>query len=229
MVEPIADEVWGVPGEARMPAGARLPLRMTVIRLPDGGLWLHSPVRLDDEVAAELEALGPVRHLVAPSLVHHLFAGRAKERWPEATLWGPRALPAKTGAALDAELAPGSEAWGGAITALPIEGAPRLDEFCFVHHPSRTLLVTDLVFHVLQAPNWATATLLRMTGSYGGLAASRAWRWVFAQDRAAVGRSVVRILEQDFDRLVPCHGEVVDTGAHAALTEAAAALTAWSR
>ena len=34
--------------------------RMTVIRLPDGGLFLHSPIRLSDGLRAELDALGTV-------------------------------------------------------------------------------------------------------------------------------------------------------------------------
>ena len=39
--------------------------RMTVIRLPDGGLWLHSPTPLDDGLRAAIDALGPVAHIVA--------------------------------------------------------------------------------------------------------------------------------------------------------------------
>ena len=34
--------------------------RMTVIRLGNGDLFLHSPVPLDDETCAALDALGPV-------------------------------------------------------------------------------------------------------------------------------------------------------------------------
>ena len=40
--------------------------RMTVIRLRDGGLFLHSPVKLDPELRAALDALGPVRAIVCP-------------------------------------------------------------------------------------------------------------------------------------------------------------------
>jgi len=50
-----------------------LSCRMTIIRLGDGGLFLHSPVRLDAAIGAALEELGPIRAIVAPSKAHHLF------------------------------------------------------------------------------------------------------------------------------------------------------------
>ena len=49
--------------------------RMTVVRLSDGGLFLHSPIRLDGGLRAQLDALGEVRAIVAPNRFHHLFAG----------------------------------------------------------------------------------------------------------------------------------------------------------
>jgi hypothetical protein len=35
-----------------------------VVRLSDGSLWVHSPVALDGELRAGLDALGPVKHIV---------------------------------------------------------------------------------------------------------------------------------------------------------------------
>ena len=56
--------------------GLELGGRMTVIRLPDGGLWIHSPVRFEPAHRAAVDALGPVRFLVAPNLMHHLHIPR---------------------------------------------------------------------------------------------------------------------------------------------------------
>jgi hypothetical protein len=72
MLKSIAHEVW-VADQPLKFFGLALGSRMTVIRLPDGRLWVHSPVRLDEELLSELQALGPVGFLVAPSKVHHLF------------------------------------------------------------------------------------------------------------------------------------------------------------
>src|SRR4051812_7740740 len=85
--------------------------RMTVVRLRDGSLFLHSPVRLDAETRAALDALGPVRAVIAPSLVHHFFVGDYQAAYPQATLYAAPGLEKKRtdvpfGAALDDEPPP---------------------------------------------------------------------------------------------------------------------------
>jgi len=41
--KPIAESVWVVDGDPISAMGLKLPVRMTVVRLKDGGLMLHSP------------------------------------------------------------------------------------------------------------------------------------------------------------------------------------------
>jgi hypothetical protein len=51
--------------------GVKLPLpfttRMTVVRLSNGDLFLHSPIKFDGRLANELLGLGAFRHLVSPT------------------------------------------------------------------------------------------------------------------------------------------------------------------
>ena len=49
-------------------------IRMVVVRLPDGGIWLHSPIQIDEELYKEIKSLGEVSHIVAPSCFHHTYA-----------------------------------------------------------------------------------------------------------------------------------------------------------
>ncbi|MCA9697239.1 MAG: DUF4336 domain-containing protein, partial [Myxococcales bacterium] len=47
--------------------GIPFATRMTVVRLRDGGLWLHSPVAARDELVAAVEANGvPVTYVLFP-------------------------------------------------------------------------------------------------------------------------------------------------------------------
>ena len=64
---------------------------MTVIQLAGGGLWLHSPIRLDDALRAALDAMGPVRFIVAPNKAHHLFAKKCLAMYPQARCSSRRA------------------------------------------------------------------------------------------------------------------------------------------
>ena len=60
---------------------------MTVIRLREGELFLHSPVALDPELQREPDALGTVPFAVAPNRMHHLFIRDYIEAYPKAALF----------------------------------------------------------------------------------------------------------------------------------------------
>ena len=69
-LKPVAEDVWIVDSG---PLYGVVPTRMTVIRLPSGGLLLHSPTRFDAGLAAAVARLGPVTVLAAPNTVHWMF------------------------------------------------------------------------------------------------------------------------------------------------------------
>ncbi|MBN1205966.1 MAG: DUF4336 domain-containing protein [Myxococcaceae bacterium] len=199
-------------------AGLELGGRMTVIRLPEGGLWIHSPVRLDEATRAAVEALGPVRYLVAPNLMHHLFLSAWAKAFPEARVVAPAGLRRKQpGLRIDVELTDTPEAGFAAVFAQhELRGMPRVGEFVFLHRPSRTLLVTDLAFHIRESPSWLTRTYLRWCGTYGKLAPTALIRSL-VKDRSALRASLDTVLGWDFERVVVCHGEVLERGGREAL------------
>src|SRR5262245_59263104 len=95
MLTRLDEGLFSAETEIPLPLGARLPLRMTVLRLGDGSLCLHSPVAIDDALATEIAAQGEVRHIVAPNLLHHLFVKAALDRYPRALLHAARGLAEK--------------------------------------------------------------------------------------------------------------------------------------
>ena len=145
----IADGVWGVETVVGVGLGVHLPLRMTVLRV-DGGLWLVSPIAIDDALADELSALGEVHALVAPNLLHHAHVEAAKRRYPEARLLGAPGLAAKR-PALPWDGAVDTGSLAGDLQGRRIEGADKLSEVVLWHVPSATLVVTDAVFNIPEA------------------------------------------------------------------------------
>ena len=219
MLEHITDDIRAVRSTLRTATGAVFPLRATLVRLADGGLFLHSPVRFTDVEAAEIDAFGPVRHLVAPNGFHHLFAREAMNRWPDAKLSKSPALLKKR-PDLDAAwvLGEGTPPWpADEIQTLEIEGAPLIREFVFFHRASGTLLLTDSAFNVLEPASWLSALWFRLGGTYKVFRQSRLFALVI-KDRPAAARSGRRVLEWDIRRVVPCHGELVTENARDALT-----------
>lgn len=204
----ITQDIWCVDTKQAIAGGVELPARMIVIRLDDG-LWLHSPVAMTDALAAELDALGPVRHLVAPNCFHHLHMGPASERWPEAKVHAPPGLRSKRpDLRIDVELRDAEQPWGAAFEQIEIAGVPELGELVFLHRPSATLIVCDLVFNVHEAAFMAKL-VLRMVGVWQRLAQSKLWRRI-TKDRAAAARSVERMLALEFERVIPSHGRIAE-------------------
>jgi hypothetical protein len=182
---------------------------------------LHSPVPIDDALAAEIAVLGPVAHVVAPSLLHHVFVPRTLERYPQAFLSAAPGLAEKRAELPVADVLTDepAEAWQGTLDQLVIRGAPRLNEVAFLHRPSRTLIVSDLVFNVRVPKGLGTALVLRLMGTHGRLAQSRLWR-LYGKDRAAIRQSLERLMAWDFERVLPGHGDPYVGDARAAMTDA---------
>ncbi len=192
------------------------PTRMVVVRLSSGALWIHSPTRLSEGLAAEIEALGPVTHLVSPNAIHYAWIPDWAARWPQATAWaspGVRERAASQGisVAFQADLQDQAPAaWAEDLDQLIFRGSSALPEVVFFHRASRTLLLTDLIENFERAhvrgPLWWLVRLagtadpdgkapLDLRGTYGG------------RDRREQARACLeRMLAWAPERVILAHG-----------------------
>lgn len=201
-----------------------LGTRMTVVRLPDGGLFLHSPVRLDAATREALDGIGPVRAVVAPSKVHHFFVGDYRAAYPDARLYAAPGLADKRkDLRFDAELGDAAPPeWAGVLDQVVFRGAPLMNEVVFLHRPTRTLVLTDLAFHIVRPPPGRARLFCWLVGARG-FGPHRIVRFGI-RDRAAARESIGRILAWDFDRVVVAHGDVLETDGKRRFREAFAAI-----
>lgn len=220
MLHALDTDLWTAAAPFRV-AGLHIGTRTSVARLPDGGLWVHSPLRWEPAWRDALEPLGPVRFLVAPNLVHHLFLREWSEAFPEARLFGAVGLPDKRrdlrfhGVLADHP----DPAWQEVLDQALLYGVPRTNEVAFLHRPSGTLILTDLAFHIVGPVPWSTRLYLRIGRCHGRLACTAIMRAAI-RDRNALRASLERVLAWDFDRISVCHGEVVERDAKRALSDA---------
>jgi hypothetical protein len=127
--------------------GFAYPTRMAVIRLQDGSLFVWSPIALSSDLRQEVDALGMVRHLVSPNLLHHLFLGDWKSAYPHARLYASPGLRRRRKLLpFDAALRDTPDpAWAMDIDQVLLRGSFYLTEAVFFHHPSRTAIFADLI------------------------------------------------------------------------------------
>lgn len=223
-LHPIADGLWGLEHDLFMPGGIHFRTRMTVARLASGGLALISPVPIEDAQAAALAELGEVQLLIAPNLFHHLFFAAAAERYPDAERLLAPGLPDKVdGLPPSNTLDPASlpAALAADFDALLIQGVPKLNEVVFLHRPSGSLIVTDLIFNIHEWKTWITGVVLWVMRAQRRVAQSRMLR-MLTKDRAAAAASAQQVLSWRFSRVVPAHGIIIEEDAHEALAGALA-------
>ncbi|MGX4769643.1 SDR family oxidoreductase [Bradyrhizobium guangdongense] len=165
----VTDDIWIADDAPISAAGLRLPIRMTVIRLLNGDLVLHSPVRYSSALREELERLGPIKYLLAPNVAHWMFLPTWQKQLPQARISAARGLAARkqvreAGLRIDRELGdvtPGE--WAAELETISVT-APMFSEVELFDKRSRTLVLTDLVQNLdskhLSPPNQAAAGLL---------------------------------------------------------------------
>jgi hypothetical protein len=147
----LADDVWIVDsGPLKAMGFVPLPVRMTVVKLADGSLLLHSPTRFTADLHHRLGAIGPIRHLVAPNSAHWMFLAAWQEHEPDATTWAApglrdRAQVRKAGLRLDRDLTEAAPGWPEDLTQITVPGVGGFREVALFHAASATLILTDLV------------------------------------------------------------------------------------
>ncbi len=215
-----AEGVWVDTAPVRF-LGMQLDATMTVLRLGDGSLLLHSPLALTLTRRAAIEALGSVAHLYAPNLFHHRWIGEWAAAFPFARIHAPNGLARKR---RDLRIdrihnAAPEPAFAGFIDELRIDGF-RLEESVLVYRPGRTLVVADLVHNVGRPRHRWTKFYARTMGFYDRVALSRMIRWTAFTDKAAARRSLDELLALPFDHLIVGHGTPLATGGREALAAA---------
>lgn len=200
-------------------SGVRQRVHTTVLRLDDGGLLLHSPAPLTDELVQQLNVLGPVRWLVVPNCFHHLGTPAAAGRFREARVVGPasalrrnRALKIDDDIAQIAELLPEFE-------ALPLVGVPFLDETVLFHRPTQTLLGADIVLCPNARDHWSLRGAARLLGFYDQVRVPYDVKNKIP-DKAAAARSIRAIIERPAQRLIVGHADIMEAGCREQLARA---------
>lgn len=199
--------------------GVEIGARMTVVRLRDGGLWIHSPVEVD-EFKAAIDKLGPVRYLVAPNRFHFMDLGGWIKAYPEAKVYAAPKVPSGKDIRIDHHLR-GEPVlpWAGQIEYTLFRGSLMATEAVFWHLASRTLILTDTAENISKDSDKVTKTVAKILGILGRFSPTRVYKLAL-RNRTAARSSLRTMLNWDFDRIIIAHGVIQETGGKQALREA---------
>lgn len=203
-------------------AGMKILTRMTVMRAA-GGVFLHSPIAIDGVTRDAIERIGPVRAIIAPSTVHHLFVASAQQAFPNSPTYGIAGLDKKRDDLKFTDLIDEDPLplWAGELDQV-IVGNRVMREVDFYHRASRTVILTDLVENFQDETPGTNAFLrgfMKVTGMWGHPRPAPELR-LFTIHRHAARDALETLLAWDFDRAVIAHGELLDRDPKSAIREA---------
>nr|VWP00474.1 Multicopper oxidase [Ganoderma boninense] len=208
------------------PVGAR----STAIKLSNGDVWVLASSPMDDKVKQKLNELGPVKWIVGPDAVHHLFLGEFKKEFPDAKVIAVHeAIQKKTKEGIQFDGAWGKDhpdtqyGFEDDIKHCYFSGFKNKD-VAFFHPASKTMLQADLLFNL---PAREQYSLSGSSGKFPLFGSLTPWMWVHKRfvwslgvDKEAMRRDVKSVAAWDFERIIPCHGDVIEKDGKSAWMEA---------
>lgn len=208
--------------------------RSTAVKLASGKIVLFASHPNDDATAKTLEEMGEtVSHIIALDAVHHMFLSDYLKVYPNAKLVGPKGLVSKRSdlkfdivqpdTSLDAELAQ-------EFKAVALTGHPN-EDIVWLHTPSKTLIEADALFNLpceaqksgvfaYVFPNFLLSHMAPNTVFHRTVVKG------FSKGNPSAFADAAKVVDGwDFNRLIPCHGEVIPPAGSGSTTNAAKA--AW--
>ena len=200
-------------------AGADFGREVTVFRLEDGRLVIHSTASFAAEDVAAIGSVGTPAFLLDATNFHDTAVVPAQAAFPDLPYFAPNRFPLRKRLPEIGTLEDAAREWGDELEMLELGGMPKIQEHVLFHPASRTLVVADLLFHLPDTMSRWTRGFLRVASGireYPGM--SRLFRLAI-KDRDAFRRSLDQILDWDFERVVVGHGVPIETDASAAFRE----------
>jgi len=211
MLNKISDNIWTVNGDAVPFFGMPYTTRMTLVKLKNGMLWVHSPLKISDKLLLEISALGEVKYLVSPNKLHHLFLVDWLQKFPNAMCYASPGLEKKRpdiNFSRVLGIQPENE-WAEEIDQTIFKGSPAMEEVVFFHRNSKTLILTDLIENFKpESFNWWQRILARFTGILSPNGKTPIdWRLSFILGKKEAKKSLTRLMEWEPQNIVVSHGE----------------------
>ena len=217
----MGENIWIVDGERISFYGLPFTTRMTIIKLANGKLLIHSPISLTKTLKDEIDALGQVSYLISPNKIHYYYIGDFQKSYPHAITYASpgvreRAEKYKVSIRWDRDLdSPTPHDWEPEIQSVILRGSRFMEEVIFFHEPSKTLIVTDFIENF--EPN-KIPIFLRLLARIGGALApngglTRDQRLTYWGREDELREALTKILDFDFGQIILAHGKCITENA----------------
>ena len=217
-VEKCSPNLWHVSG--KMPGGTQR--KMVIARRTDGDLVIHNAIALEDELMAEIEAMGTPAFLVIPNGFHRQDAKIWKDRYPDLRVVAPRGIKASVEKAVKVNLDYEEFPFDEDVRLEHLDGCKEREGVMLVRGDAGwTAVFCDAVMNMAPA-KFPISFLLAPTGIPS---CPRLFQWLTVKDKAALAANFRKLADREWlTQIIPGHGAAMDAGAPEILREVARGL-----
>jgi len=218
VMKELGENIW-VHDDVMSLAGKLLELRMTIVKLSNGGLWVHSPTALSPELIEEIKTLGSVSFIVGASNGHNIWLREWQDAFPDAALYVSGGIPKKLKLTNYQVLSESHDSiWAEDLDREFMLGVPLFNESVFFHKSTKSLIVTDLIQNYPDErppgfPGFVTKYLFEPIGFKGTCVAPPLKMGFMIKDKQNFALFIERVLDWDFERIIVTHGDIIETNA----------------
>lgn len=207
-VQELTPNLWRV--QAPVP-GMTLKRVMTVVRMNDGGLIVHSAIAMDDMSMQRLEAWGDPRYIIVPNAMHRADCGQYKLRYPHAKIVCPKGARSKVEQVVGVDLDYDEFPRTSGISLRHLPGTKAREGSLVVQHEGHcTLILNDIVFNMPHASGFVGWMLRYVTQSSGGPRISRIAKLGLVDDAAMVAEALRELARTPgLERIIVSHHEMI--------------------
>ncbi len=218
----LTNSIWTATTPIRF-AGTWFPHVMSVVRLGNDSVLLHSPCRPSSDLIHAIAQIGIVAHVVAPNWFHDLYLAHYRKLYPSATFWAPPLLKRQKASIIDHALDSAARPpWFDEMPHTALSGLLALDESIFFHRATRTLIVADFLMNASARADMPALTRLgyRFLRLDGSVRVFSVLRWFGLTSRSSLRRAAQDIFQWNPDRLIVGHGKPTDQNVQSQLEAA---------
>lgn len=217
MLRELSENIWISDGDAVPFFTLPYTTRMTVVRLKNGDLFIHSPIKPKSELLQEVSKLGNVKYLISPNKIYHLFLQDWIKLFPDSKIYASPGLRKKRkDIKFTADLKDFPEVeWEDEIDQLIFKGSSIMEEVVFFHKASKTLILTDLIENFDE--NYFSG-IKKIIAKISGIVAPNGqtpidWRLSFFFGKRKARKCFERILAWQPERIIVAHGKNIKVDA----------------
>jgi len=192
--------------------GVSIGARMTIVRLSDGKLFVHSPIELSANVRSYLNHRGNIKVIVSPNNLHHLFMADYFDEYPYAKIFASPGLKVKRkDLHFTYELEENPDPlWKEDLDQTIFYGHENFHEVVFFHAKSQTLILADLIMNFVNEGSLLTKMATKVLGIQNKPSPPLDFD-ISASQKMVARKSVERILQWNFDKIILSHGRLIES------------------